>query len=182
MPYFQKVEKDGQVSYVEVADAELQLPDNHPVVSELASVKSESIERRKEIKALKEKLETPAPATQQEQPREAAAPVTPTFDLNELANNAAKLAREAIQREQTAAEQAKQERQVAIDTALKTNGLDETYRPILEANPDHRTVEAQAKMLGERKLRFDQTPAGGNGQRDNNSLFKSVEEKLKLQP
>lgn len=177
-----EVDADGNETYVEVRLTEVELPDDHPLVAELNSTKQESIKRRKELQKLKKQIEQAEAsedgATPEPEPTEARE-TTPAINVDEIVVRTAELTRKQLLEEQRQAQEAEQSRKAAIDGILKETGLNETYRPVIEAIPDLNDAKAKAAFLAEKVNRFDNV-GGGNGGRDASAMLKRTQQLLGL--
>jgi hypothetical protein len=177
MPYFEKRENEetGAVEYVEVADKDLKLPDEHPLVKAFTATKEE----------LKEAKSRPAAQATPEKPEEkpeapAKQPETPVapIDPDELVNRVV----EKLTAKQTAEQQAKQTREQQIDQIIADTKLDPTFRPVIEAIADPDAARKQAELLASRGLKFEQPAGGGNGKSRLTDLLGGVDKRLGLEP
>lgn len=176
--YRKVVADDGTETYELVDPAQIEVPENHPLNAKLQQVTQESIARRKELKALKQRVdelssdgdETPAPQPAQ--------PPTTAFDPEAIVT----MTVERIAAQQKALNEAAQSRKVTVDSIMNEAGLSETFRPVIEAIPDAEAARQQAKLLAQAGLSFGNGAPGGNGQRDTDALLKKVEKRLNLVP
>lgn len=174
--YKKVVAEDGSESYELVDPAQVELPEDHPVNVKLRRVTDEAIERRKKIKALETQL-----STLKEDGDEEPAPKTATQPPTALnPEEIAKMVREQLRAEMTAEAQASQTRLASIDAIMSETGLPQSLRPVIEAIPDPTVARAQAVLLAQSGLQFEDAPAEGNGQRDVDALLKGVSKRLKL--
>lgn len=156
MPYFRK---NDAGEYVEVPDEELEIPEAvvkaHPVYK---GVLAESIERRKELKALKD--------AQQAQPvTEASGTQTPEpakpdpVDVSKVIEEATSKVVERL----TAQQRQEQAFEADLAAIIAAEHLPADIAPVLRAFGSVDAARQHAKTLAAAGLRFDPTPSGGNG-------------------
>lgn len=177
------VDDEGNETFVEVDLNEIELPETHPIVNQLARVKEESIKRRQRIKELRAQLEaeerddadSKAEAPEQpEQQDEKPAPVP--LDPKEIA----RLVREELLAEERAKREAQKAREKAINKIIQETGLNERFRPVIERIEDLDAAEAAARELVSNLNAFDIPPSSGAGGRTVNDLLTKADKLLEL--
>ena len=164
MPYYQlTTDEDGNEVYELVDDKEIQLPEDHPLVTTVARQKENLNNTRDRLKQANELLAqaqsdegddagdtTPPPETP---------PEPTTIDPEALYFDFAKRFREEEQERQNAAT----ERQRVIDDALKEYGLPSGVKSVLSLVTGEEAIKQAAQVLKNSSLIFEET---GGGQDD----------------